>query len=74
MINQLLILRKRSPYDEEEYLIRKKARLMYDFLGIDFLEFDGLDVDALSDTISDIWVTQLDESDYIYNLKLLFIT
>ncbi len=64
-INQLLILRKRMPYDEEEYLIRKKARQMFDFLGIDFLEFDDLDSDALSDTISDIWVTQLDESDYM---------
>ena len=64
-INQLLILRKRSPYDEEEYLIRKKARLMYDFLGIDFLDFDGLDGDALSDTISDIWATQLDETSYM---------
>ena len=35
-INQLLILRKRGPYDEEEDAIRLKARKMYDFLGIDF--------------------------------------
>tara|TARA_B100001115_G_scaffold184166_1_gene185467 strand:- start:7 stop:1110 length:1104 start_codon:yes stop_codon:yes gene_type:complete len=65
MINQLLILRKRSPYEDEEYVIRKKARQMYDFLGIDFLEFEDLDSDALSDTISDIWVTQLDETSYM---------
>ena len=64
-INQLLILRKRMPYDEEEYLIRKKARQMFDFLGIDFLEFEDLDTDALSSSIETIWVTQLDESSYM---------
>ena len=64
-INQLLILRKRMPYDEEEYLIRKKARQMFDFLGIDFLEFEDLDTDALSTSIETIWVTQLDESSYM---------
>lgn len=64
-INQLLILRKRSPYEDEEATIRRNARRMFDFLGIDFLEFEDLDSDALSDTINDIWVTQLDESDYM---------
>ena len=64
-INQLLILRKRSPYEDEEAVIRRNARRMFDFLGIDFLEFDDLDSDALADTINDIWVTQLDESDYM---------
>ncbi len=34
-------------------------------MGIDFLEYDGLDADALQDTIKDIWVTDLDESDYM---------
>lgn len=64
-INQLLILRKRSPYEDEEAVIRRNARRMFDFLGIDFLEFEDLDSDALADTINDIWVTQLDESDYM---------
>ncbi len=65
MISQLLIVRKRNPYDEEEDMIRKKARQMYDFLGIDFLEFDGLDDDALQSSIESIWKTQLDETDYM---------
>jgi len=64
-INQLLILRKKSPYEDEEMEIRRNARKTFDFLGIDFLEFDDLDNDALSDTINDIWVTQLDETDYM---------
>jgi len=62
-LNQLLILRKRSPYQEEEDMIKRKARAMYDFLGLDFLEFDGLSDDALN--VDDIWVTALDESDYL---------
>ncbi len=64
-INQLLILRKKSPYQDEEMEIRRNARKMFDFLGIDFLEFEDLDGDALTDTLNDIWVTQLDESDYM---------
>lgn len=64
-INQLLILRKKSPYEDEETEIRRSARKMFDFLGIDFLEFDDLDGDALTETLNDIWVTQLDETDYI---------
>lgn len=64
-INQLLILRKKSPYEDEETEIRRSARKMFDFLGIDFLEFDDLDGDALTDTLNDIWVTQLDETDYM---------
>ena len=63
MINQLLILRKRNPYQEEEYEIKKRSMAMYDFLGLDFLEFDGLSDDALN--VDDIWVTTLDESDYL---------
>ena len=61
-INQLLILRKKNPYDEEEDMIRKKALAMYDFLDIDFLDFSELDRDALMDSIENIWVTALDES------------
>jgi|TARA_B110000908_G_scaffold18904_1_gene21250 hypothetical protein len=64
-INNLLILRKKSPiedYNEEERLQRRK---MADFLGIDFLETDALDGDALVDSIEGIWVTQLDETHYM---------
>jgi len=64
-INQLLILRKRNPYVDEEYEEMIRKRRLADFLGIDFLEYDGLDADALTDTIQDIWVTDLDESDYM---------
>lgn len=71
IISQLLILRKKRPYDEEEDSIRLKARKMYDFLGIDFLEFDGLDKDALTDSIEGIWKTQLDETD-LYLADMLY--
>jgi len=64
-INQLLILRKRNPYVDEEYEEMMKKRRLADFLGIDFLEYDGLSGDALVDTLQDIWVTDLDESDYM---------
>lgn len=62
-LTQLIILRKKNPYEEEEDIIRKKARAMYDFLGLDFLDFDALDSDMLN--VDDIWVTALDESDYL---------
>ena len=65
MISQLLILRKKKPYDEEEAEIRLQRRKMFDFLGLDFLEFDALDTDALADSIEGIWKTQLDETDYM---------
>jgi len=66
MISQLLILRKRTPYEEEEIAIRQNAKKLYDFLGIDFLaEFDALDIDALTESIEGIWITALDETDYM---------
>jgi len=64
-INQLLILRKRNPYVDEEYEEMQRKRRLADFLGIDFLQYDGLSGDALVDTLQDIWVTDLDESDYM---------
>jgi hypothetical protein len=63
MLNQLLILRKRNPYQEEEFELERKRYAQYDFLGLDFLEFDGLDTDMLN--VDDIWITALDESDYL---------
>ena len=62
-LTQLIILRKRTPYEEEEHIIRKRAKMMFDFLGLDFLEFDGLSEDALN--VDDIWVTALDETDHL---------
>jgi hypothetical protein len=64
-------LRKRNPYLDEEYEELMRKRRLADFLGIDFLEYDGLSGDALVDTIQDIWVTDLDESDYM--LKSLLV-
>ena len=64
-INQLLILRKKKPYDEEEEFLAKKRKELYDFLDIDFLDFDSLDRDALVDSIEGLWVTALDETDYM---------
>jgi hypothetical protein len=64
-INQLIILRKRNPYVDEEYEEYIQRKRLADFLGIDFLDFDGLDYDALQEGIKDIWVTELDQTDYM---------
>ena len=61
-LNQLLILRKKKPYDEEEDEIRLRARKMFDFLGIDFLDETDIMGDELEDTIEGIWKTQLSET------------
>ena len=63
LLTQLIILRKRTPYEDEEFAINKKARELYDFLGLDFLEFGGLEDDLLN--VDDIWVTALDETDHL---------
>ena len=70
-INNLLILRKKTPYDEEEDELRKKAKKMFDFLGLDALEFDELETDELTDSIKDIWVTDLDRGVDYYLGELL---
>ena len=64
-INNLLILRKKKPImeaEEEERLRRKK---LADFLDVDFLEFDGLESDVLGESTETLWVTALDETDYM---------
>tara|TARA_A200000159_G_scaffold85184_1_gene78795 strand:- start:353 stop:1501 length:1149 start_codon:yes stop_codon:yes gene_type:complete len=71
-IGSLLILRKRSPYDEEEIEILKKQRAQFEFLDIDYLEFDDLDTDALTDSIKDIWVTDLMRGTDYYLGELLY--
>ena len=63
-INNLLMLRKKTPYEEEEQEIMRRARKMFDFLDIDFLEFDDLDQDALTEDVKNIWVTELHDSNY----------
>lgn len=63
LLNHLIILRKRNPYNiaAEEYA---RGAVVADFLDIDFLEFDGLDEDLLNN--DELWVTALDEStDYM---------
>lgn len=64
-IGQLLILRKKNPYQDEEYEEFVKRRRLADFLGLDFLEFDALGYDQLTESIKDIWVTELDQTDYM---------
>lgn len=70
-INSLLILRKKNPYEDEEYEEYVKRKKLADFLGIDFLEYDGLNADALTDDIQNIWETELDQHDYMLQ-DLLF--
>ena len=64
-ITNLLILRKRNPIEEYNEEEMQKRRKLADFLGVDFLEFDGLDGDALKDSIEGIWKTALDETDFM---------
>ena len=71
-IGTLLILRKRSPYDEEEIEILKKQKAQFEFLDIDFLETDVLDGDALTDSIKDIWATELSRGADYYLGELLY--
>lgn len=65
-ITNLLILRKKTPYDEAVESTQQLTN-MTDFLDIDFLEYDGLDYDALVDDISGIWLTDLKDSDFYFD-------
>lgn len=62
-ITNLLILRKKRPFLEEDGIPLEK---MTNFLDIDFLNFEGLDADYLTEGIKDIWLTEFDlrDSDY----------
>lgn len=64
-INNLLILRKKKPIMEAEEAERIRRKKLADFLDIDFLEFDGLDTDILGESTDTLWVTALDETDYM---------
>lgn len=61
LLNHLIILRNRNPYVEAQEYTQGAYRA--DFLNIDFLVFDGLDEDLLN--TDELWVTALDETDYI---------
>ena len=62
-ITNLLILRESTPYDEAP-LSDEEEEVVIDVLDVDFLKYDGLDADALVDSIKDIWNTDLKDSDY----------
>ena len=64
-INNLLILRKKKPIFEAEEEERIRRKKLADFLDLDFLEFDGLDTDILGESTETLWVTALDETDYM---------
>ena len=64
-INNSLIPRKKKPIWEAEEEERIRRRKLADFLDIDFLEFSGLDVDILGESTETLWVTALDETDYM---------
>ena len=63
ILNSLLILRKKNPYYAEQAEIIKRAQGNADFLGLDFLQYEGLEYDALVESIEGIWITSLDTTD-----------
>ncbi len=70
-ISGMLILRRTDPIDETNMKMLQEARREAGVLEYDFLEFDGLDDDALVDSIKDIWVTELDKgADYYLREQL----
>lgn len=69
-ITGLLIVRRVDPIDEAVQQ-QEELRAATDFLAFDFLAFDGLDGDELSDSIKDIWITELDKGANYYLRELL---
>jgi len=57
-INNLIIVRKPVYKDEEEE--RSRIKDLVDILDLDFLEFDGLDIDLLAVDERETWLTELD--------------
>jgi hypothetical protein len=57
-INNLIIVRKPVYREEEEE--RSRIAKLIDILDLDFLEFDGLDVDLLAVDERETWYTELD--------------
>jgi len=72
MIDTLLIVRKKTPWVEDEEEWKKAKKQTADILGIDYLEFDGLDVEVFQDQ-EEIWHTELDETDFMLGDLLIDI-
>ena len=71
-ITGMLIFRRVDPIDEINMKMLIEAKREAGILEYDFLEFDGLEEDALVDSIKDIWVTELDRgADYYLREQLL---
>lgn len=69
-ITGMLIVRRKDPVQEAVEELQEIERKS-DPLSFDFLEFDDLDEDALTDNIKDIWVTELDKGADYYLRELL---
>jgi hypothetical protein len=70
-ITGMLIIRRTDPIDETNMKMLQEARREAGILEYDFLEFEGLEDDALVDSIKDIWVTELDKgADYYLREQL----
>lgn len=61
MLTGMLIVRKTAPYDEAA----ASAESIQNVLDIDFLEFNKLDKDHLAEQTKNIWVTDLDNNNYL---------
>ncbi len=60
-LTAMLIVRNKSPYDE----VAEAAQESVDLLSFDFLKYDQLDIDALSESIKGIWDTDLNRNEYL---------
>ena len=60
-LRAMLIVRNKQPYDEE----LERQYPVTNLLDIDFLKFDELDKDPLVEGIKNLWVTDLDNVDYL---------
>lgn len=61
MLRGMLIVRRKSPYEEE----LEKEYPPVDLLNIDFLAFDELNSDPLVEGIKGMWITDLDKVNYL---------
>lgn len=69
-ITGMLIVRRKDPIDTAiEKEMQQEANVSV--LDFDFLKFDDLDQDALTDSIRDIWVTELDKGADYYLREIL---
>jgi hypothetical protein len=60
-LRAMLIVRNKQPYDEE----LERQYPVTNLLDIDFLKFDELDRDPLVEGIKNMWVTDLDNANYL---------